>query len=217
MAHVSLIARERTEFGNGPTRRLRKAGFVPGVVYQPGGPSLALSLSDRDLRRAIAEGRTGVIDLAVGDAPARPVLLKDWQLHPVRLDVMHVDFVEVDLTQEIEAPVAITLAGDAVGVRDGGILDQPLREVVVSALPDTLPDHIELDVSALQVGDSVTVGDLTAPAGVTIVTDPETVIASVVAPTVEVEPEDEEIEGEGAAAPDAAASDEGEGGGSDEE
>jgi len=216
MAHVSLTAQERTEFGNGPTRRLRKSGFVPGVVYQPGGPSLALSLSDRDLRRAIAEGRTGVIDLAVGDAPARPVLLKDWQLHPVRLDVMHVDFVEVDLTQEIEAPVAITLHGDAVGVRDGGVMDQPLREVVVSALPDTLPDHIELDVSALQIGDSVTVGDLIAPAGVTIVTDPDQVVASVVAPTVEAEPEAEELEGEEGAEP-AAADDEGEDGGSDEE
>jgi len=112
--------------------------------------------------------------------------------------------------------VAITLHGDAVGVRDGGVMDQPLREVVVSALPDTLPDHIELDVSALQIGDSVTVGDLIAPAGVTIVTDPDQVVASVVAPTVEAEPEAEELEGEEGAEP-AAADDEGEDGGSDEE
>jgi large subunit ribosomal protein L25 len=216
MAHVSLTANERTEFGNGPSKRLRKAGFVPGVVYQAGGPSLALSLSDRELRRAIAEGRTGVIDLSIGDGPARPVLLKDWQLHPVRLDVIHVDFVEVDLTQEIEAPVAITLVGDAQGVREGGVLDQPHREVVVSALPDSLPDHIEIDVVALQIGESLTVADLTAPPGVTIVTDPETVIASVVAPTVEAAPSDEEeAEVEEGAAP--AAADEGEGGGSDEE
>jgi len=216
MAHVTLTANARTEFGNGPARRLRKSGYVPGVVYQPGGPSLALSLSDRELRRALAEGRTGVIDLSVGDGPARPVLLKDWQLHPVRLDVIHVDFVEVDLTQEIEAPVGITLVGDALGVREGGVMDQPLREVVVSALPDSLPDHIELDVAALQIGESVTVGDLVAPEGVTIVTDPETVVASVVAPTVEAAPEiDEEAEGVEGAAP--AAADEGEGGGSDEE
>jgi large subunit ribosomal protein L25 len=165
----------------------------------------------------MAEGRTGVIDLRIGDGEARPVLLKDWQLHPVRLDVMHVDFVQVDLTQEIEAPVAITLVGDAVGVREGGVMDQTLREVVVSALPDSLPDHIELDVVALQIGESVTVADLAAPAGVTIVTDPETLVASIVAPTVEAAPTDEE-EGEGAegAAP-AAAAGEGEGGGSDEE
>jgi large subunit ribosomal protein L25 len=213
MAHVSLTANARTEFGNGPARRLRKSGYVPGVVYQPGGPSLALSLSERELRRAIAEGRTGVIDLAVGDGPARPVLLKDWQLHPVRLDVIHVDFVEVDLTQEIEAPVAITLVGDAQGVREGGVMDQTLREVVVSALPDTLPDQIELDVAALQIGDSVTVADLVAPTGVTIVTEPEMLVASIVAPTVEAAPEtDEELEGAEPAAP----ADEGEAGGSDE-
>ena len=212
MAHVSLTARERTEFGNGPTRRLRKAGFVPGVVYQPGGPSLALSLSDRDLRRAIAEGRTGVIDLAVGDAPARPVLLKDWQLHPVRLDVMHVDFVEVDLTQEIEAPVQVVLVGTSLGVREGGVLDQPHREVVVSALPDALPDHLEFDVSELAIGDSATVGQLVAPAGVTIVTDPETTIASVVAPSAVIIEEDE-----GEEAVEASEGEDAGGGGSDDE
>ena len=194
MAHVSLTAQPRTEFGNGPARRLRQQGFVPGIVYQPGKPSLALSLSDRELRRAIQEGRTGVIDLVIGDAPARPVLLKDWQLHPLHLEVVHVDFVEVDLTQTIEAPVQITLAGVPVGVRDGGVLDQPLREVIVSALPDSLPDHIEIDVAELTVGDSVTVADLRAPEGVTIVTDPETVVASVVAPSEVIVEEAEVVE-----------------------
>jgi large subunit ribosomal protein L25 len=194
MAHVSLTAQPREEFGNGPARRLRQQGRVPGVVYQPGGPSLAFSLSDRDLRRAIHEGRTGVIDLVIGDAPARPVLLKDAQLHPLHLNVVHVDFQEVDLTQVIEAPVQVTLVSTPVGVRDGGVLDQPLREVVVSALPDSLPDHLELDVAELTVGDSLTVADLRAPEGVTIVTDAETVVASVVAPSeVVIEEEDEEI------------------------
>ena len=194
MAHVSLTAQPRTEFGNGPARRLRQQGFVPGIVYQPGKPSLALSLSDRELRRAIQEGRTGVIDLVIGDAPARPVLLKDWQLHPLHLEVVHVDFVEVDLTQTIEAPVQITLAGVPVGVREGGVLDQPLREVIVSALPDSLPDHIEIDVAELTVGDSVTGADLRAPEGVTIVTDPETVVASVVAPSEVIVEEAEAVE-----------------------
>lgn len=193
MAHVALHAHARTEFGNGPTRRLRQQGMVPGIVYQPGGPSLTLALPGRDLRKALNEGRTGVIDLVIGDEPARPVLVKDWQLHPVHLAVLHVDFQQVDLTQEVEAPVQITLTGNAVGVRDGGVLDQPLREVVVSALPDSLPDHIEVDVSELTIGSSVAVGDITAPEGVTIVTDPETVVASVVAPSSDVgeEPSDE--------------------------
>lgn len=196
MAHVALHAHTRTEFGNGPTRRLRQQGMVPGIVYQPGGPSLTLALPGHDLRKALNEGRTGVIDLVIGDEPARPVLVKDWQLHPVHLGVLHVDFQQVDLTQEVEAPVQIVLTGNAVGVRDGGVLDQPLREVVVSALPDSLPDHIEVDVAELTIGDSIAVGDITAPEGVTIVTDPETVVASVVAPSSDVgeEPTDEATE-----------------------
>jgi len=194
MAHVALTAQPRTEFGNGPARRLRRQGLVPGIVYQPGQPSLAFSLPGRDLRRGLHEGRTGVIDLTIGDQPARPVLLKDWQLDAIRGDVLHVDFQEVDLTQEIEAPVPVHLVGTAVGVRDGGVLDQPLREVVVSALPDTLPDHLEADVSELAVGDSISVSDLTAPEGVVIVSDPETVVASVVAPSAVAAEEPEEGE-----------------------
>jgi large subunit ribosomal protein L25 len=200
MAHVALTAQKRSEFGNGPTRRLRRSGLVPGVVYQPGSPSLPFALAERELRRALAEGRTSVIDLTVEGDHARPVLLKDWQLDPVRGDVLHVDFQEVDLTQEVEAPVAIVLVGSSIGVREGGVLDQTLREVVVRALPDALPDSLELDVSELDVGDSIAVDRLSAPEGVEIVADPEIVVASVLAPTVEVEEEPEElVEGEEAA------------------
>ncbi len=197
MAHVVLAAQKRTQFGNGPTRRLRRQGLIPGVVYEPGKPSLAFSLPERELRRVLAEGRSAVIDLTVEGDHARPVLLKDAQLDPVRGAVLHVDFQEVDLTQEVEAPVQILLVGSSVGVRDGGVLDQPLREVVVRALPETLPDHLELDVSELTVGDSVTVAGIAAPEGVEIVSDLETVVASVIAPTVVEEPEVEEEEEEG--------------------
>jgi large subunit ribosomal protein L25 len=202
MGHITLNAQERSEFGDGPARRLRRQGFVPGVVYQPGRPSLALSLPDRDLRRALAEGRTAVIDLTIDGSGARPVLLKDWDLHPVRGNVLHVDFQEVDLTVEVEAPVAVVLVGVPAGVKEGGVLDQTLREIVVRALPDTLPDHLEIDVSELDIGSSTSVADITAPPGVTLVTEPEIVVASVVAPSVEEvveEPEegDEELlEGE---------------------
>lgn len=195
MAHVVLSARQRTELGNGPTRRLRREGFVPGIVYEPGTPSVPLAVDARELRRALAEGAgTGVIDLTVEGGPTRPVLIKDWQLDPVRGEVIHLDFQEVNLREAIQASVAVSLVGTSVGVREGGVLDQPLREVEVSALPDDLPDVIELDVSALGVGDSATVAAMTAPAGVTIVSDPETVVASVVPPTVEEEPEDEEVQ-----------------------
>jgi large subunit ribosomal protein L25 len=196
MGHITLNAQERSEFGDGPARRLRRQGFVPGVVYQPGRPSLALSLPDRDLRRALAEGRTAVIDLTIDGSGARPVLLKDWDLHPVRGNVLHVDFQEVDLTVEVEAPVAVVLVGVPAGVKEGGVLDQTLREIVVRALPDTLPDHLEIDVSELDIGSSTSVADITAPPGVTIVTEPEIVVASVVAPSVEVVEEPEEGEEE---------------------
>ncbi|MEQ8835136.1 MAG: 50S ribosomal protein L25 [Miltoncostaeaceae bacterium] len=195
MAHVAITARPRTELGNGPTRRLRREGLVPGIVYEPGTPSIPLAVDARELRRAIADGAaTGVIDLTIEGGSTRPVLIKEWQLHPVRGEVTHIDFQEVNLRVAIQASVAVSLVGSAVGVRDGGVLDQTMREVDVTALPDDLPDLIELDVSELGVGDSVTVADMTAPAGVTIDSDPEATVASVVPPTVEVEEPDEEVQ-----------------------
>jgi large subunit ribosomal protein L25 len=122
------------------------------------------------------------------------VIFKEWQVHPVRGDIVHVDFQEVDLTEAFETSVAIHLEGTPIGVREGGgVLDQGLREVSVSALPDSLPDQVAYDVSAMEVGDSITVGDLVAPEGSTIVSDPDLVVASVLYPTVV-----EETEGEAA-------------------
>lgn len=201
MAHVPLSARERTQLGNGPSRRLRREGHVPGIIYRPGDDSLPLSIDGRELRRALAAGGSfGVIDLTVADSRPRPVLVKEWQLDPVRGQVVHIDFQEVDLTQETHAEAGVSLVGQAAGVREGGVLDQPLRDVEVAALPDALPEYIEYDVSLLEIGDSVTVADLVAPPGVTILSDPETVVASVVAPTVEEEApeEDEALEDEAA-------------------
>jgi large subunit ribosomal protein L25 len=196
MAHVALSAQQRTQLGNGPTRRLRREGLIPGIIYQPGEPSLALAVDARELRKALADGgRTGVIDLTLAGDKTRPVLVKDWQLDPVRGDVTHIDFQEVDLKQEVTTTVALTLVGTPVGVREGGVLDQTMREVEVSALPDSLPEQIELDVSALDVNSSISVAELTAPAGVTIVADPEIVIASVVPPTA-AEPTEAEVEAE---------------------
>lgn len=199
MAHVLLTARERTQLGNGPTRRLRREGLIPGIVYEPGEPSLTLAVDAREFRRALAEGgATGVIDLSVEGNRTRPVLIKDWQLDPVRGEVTHIDFQEVDLTVEVQTTVALALVGNPVGVRDGGVLDQPLREVEVSALPDALPESIEVDVSELEVGSSVSVSEIVAPPGVEILSDPETTVASVVPPTVEEEPEEDGEAAEGA-------------------
>ncbi len=195
--HLQLSADERTEFGSRPTRRLRHSGRVPGVVYRPGQASAHFSVPGRELRRLLSDGgRTSVIDLTVGGGDVRPVIFKEWQLHPVRTEIMHVDFQEVDLAVAIEVPVGISLVGTAAGVREGGILDQPLREVTVRALPDQLPDSIEHDVSDLEIGATLTVGHLLAPEGVEITGDPDAVIASIVVPRAVIEEEPEELEGE---------------------
>jgi large subunit ribosomal protein L25 len=202
MAHVQLAATERTELGSSATRRLRRRGLIPGVLYQQGERSLALAFDGRELTHLLhAEGgRSQVIDLAVGGAPPRPALLKEWQTDPVRDRVLHVDLQQVDLTVEIEAPVAVVLVGSSIGVRDGGVMDQPVRTVTVRALPDDLPESIELDVSDLEIGGTLHVDALPAPPGVVIVDDPELVIASVIAPSVVEEPEAEVAEEEEEAA-----------------
>jgi large subunit ribosomal protein L25 len=194
MAHVRLAAQPRLELGNGPARRLRRQGLIPGVVYQKGQDSILMALPERELRRLLhGDGaRSAVIELTVGEAPALTTLVKDWQVEPVRGDLLHVDLQQVDLTVKFRAPVSVVLTGEPVGVREGGVLDQTVREVTVEALPDDLPDSIEHDVSGLDVGDVFHVGDLRVPAGVEIVDDPETVVASILSPSVIVEEEEAE-------------------------
>lgn len=191
MAHVQLAAAERTEFGSSATRRLRRRGLIPGVLYQRGERSVPLTFDGRELTHLLhgEGGRSQVIDLAVGSGAPQPAIVKEWQSDPVRDRIMHVDLQQVDLTVEIEAPVAVVLVGSSVGVRDGGVMDQPVRTVTVRALPDDLPESLELDVTELQIGDALHVDALSAPPGVIVVDDPELVIASVIAPTVVEEPE----------------------------
>jgi large subunit ribosomal protein L25 len=124
-------------------------------------------------------------------------VLKDTQRHPVRGEVMHVDLLRVDLNKPIQAPVPLHLVGaeDAPGVREGGVLEHVTREITVEALPSEIPDAIDFDVSAMNINDTATLSQLTAPAGVTLLDDPETTIASLSPPRLEVEPE-EEIETE---------------------
>lgn len=179
--HVPLSVSTREARGTTQTRRLRKAGRVPGVLYQPGGDSLAFDADEYEVRRLIRRGgiRSAVVDLTVdADAP-RTVLFKQWDSDPVRDEIIHLDLQEVDLTVEVEADVPVVLVGTAAGVREGGILDQTTLTVRVRALPDALPRSIEFDVTDIGLGESVHAGDLIAPGGCTIVTEAEYGIASV--------------------------------------
>ncbi len=192
--HVQLKATERTQFGTTEAKRLRASGQVPGVLYQAGKESLSFALPARDLDKALhgEHGKTAVFEITVEGHPTVPALLKDWDLAPVRGNVLHVDFQQVDLKQQIEANVPLVLSGIAVGVRDGGVLGQPVHELTVRCLPDALPDSIVVDVAELEAGAVLHLSDVTAPSGVEILGDPEIVVASITAPSrAEVEGEEE--------------------------
>jgi large subunit ribosomal protein L25 len=198
--HDQLMAERRTDRGNGPTRRLRRAGFVPGVLYQKGEESIPVAFGGRELRKVIhSSGYTGVIDLEIDGETSRPAVLRDIQVEPTRDAVLHVDFQQVDLTVEIEVSVPLRLIETPIGVREeGGVLDQPVFEVQVRALPDSIPEAIEHDVSELNIGATLTLADLPAATGVEILGEPDTPLASVILPTAE-EPEPAEgelLEGE---------------------
>ena len=183
----------REERGSRATRRLRRAGLVPGVLYgATHDETVSFKVGDRDLRRVLVDG-SALIDVEIGGEKSVPAILKDRQLHPVRDEVMHVDFLEVNLSEKIRASVAIELEGgdDAPGVKEGGVLDHATREVEIEALPTDIPEQIVVDVSALEIGSTLTLADVTAPEGVTFVHEPldELVVASVVLPTKVEEPE----------------------------
>jgi large subunit ribosomal protein L25 len=205
---IKLEVRERESRGSAEARRLRRAGLVPGVLYGRGKTPHVISIPERELRRVLSgpAGLHAILDVVLdGQKTAHPSILKEYQLHPVRGKLIHVDLHEVRLDQPIQAQVSITLVGEASGVKEGGVLSQVTREVNVEALPMEIPEHLDLDVSGMAIGDSLRVADLKAIEGVTFLDDPEeTVLATVTPPTVveepEVEEEAEELE-EGAEVP----------------
>jgi len=206
---TKLLVLQRETLGSAESRRLRKTGMVPGVLYGSGEP-VAIAVQERELRRALtgAAGLHSILDVEIdGKGKTHASILKDFQVDPVRGGVTHVDLQEVRLDRPISASVSVHLVGgdDAPGVREGGVLSQVLREVNVEALPLEVPEHIEVDVSELEIGATLRISDLVAPEGTKLLDDPESVVATITAPTKEIveEPTEEELaaaeaEGEGA-------------------
>jgi large subunit ribosomal protein L25 len=187
-------------------RRLRRAGDVPGVVYGGGKDPQSFSVHARDLRHALSNAGA-VLDLRIDGLRGTPVVVKELARHPVTGDTLHLDLLRVRLDQPIQASVVLELVGgeDAPGVKDGGVLEQITREVTVEALPTDIPDSLAHDVSAMEVAGTLLLQALTAPAGVTIVGDPDAVVATITAPRLQVEPateieEETEVVGEASAA-----------------
>jgi large subunit ribosomal protein L25 len=175
---------------------MRREGVVPGVVYSGGKEAKPFQVSERDLRHVLGEG-AALFDLEIEGSKAVPVVVKEAQHHPVRGSFQHLDLMQVDLTEEIQAEVAIELEGadSSPGVKGGGVLEHVTREVTVEALPNDIPDRIEYDVSEMVIGDTVMFSQLTAPANVTLIGEDETTIATLTPPRLQIE-EEPEIEEE---------------------
>jgi large subunit ribosomal protein L25 len=192
---VKLVVQNRAVLGSAESRRLRRQGLIPGVLYGREQP-IAIAVAERDLRAAItgAGGTHAVLDVVVDTGKTHSSVLKEYQQDARRGYITHVDLQEVRLDQPIHASVSVSLVGEPVGVREGGILTQVTNTVNVEALPLEIPEHLELDVSNLGVGESARLADVTVPEGVTLLDDPEeTVLASIALPRAE-EPE-EPVEG----------------------
>jgi large subunit ribosomal protein L25 len=196
---------ERSEFGSRTTRRLRRTGQVPGVVYTGGEDARPFQADAREISRFLSEGHT-LFDLQIEGADAVPVVVKEQQRHPVRGELIHIDLHQVDLTVAIQADVTIELEGseDAPGVKEGGVLEHVAREITVEGLPADIPENITVDVSEMVIGDTLQLSSITAPEGVEFVADSpeEFTIATLNPPPVIEEPETEveeetEVIGEG--------------------
>jgi large subunit ribosomal protein L25 len=217
MSEYQLAAESRTDTGKGAARRVRAAGRVPAVLYGHGIKPEHLSVDAREFGQALRSGgANALLRLQVG-GNRHLALAREIQRHPVRGTFIHADFLVVRRGEKVTVQVPVHLTGDAPGVVQGGILDQDLHQLDVEAEVTAVPEAIDADVSGLQIGDVLRVGDLKAPSGATILDDPEASVVSVIAPTVEparAEEEAAEAEaGEAAPAEGAGAAESSEGGG----
>jgi large subunit ribosomal protein L25 len=193
---VKLAVLQRSQLGSAESRRLRRQGLIPGVLYGRSDP-VAIAVGDRELRAALttAAGSHAVLDVAIDGGSAHSAILKDFQRDKVRGTIVHIDLQEVRLDQPIQTSVAVTLVGDPIGVREGGVLNQVTNEINVEALPLEVPQHLEADVSGLGIGETLRLAQITVPEGVRLLDDPdETVLASVQLAREEVVAEAEEGE-----------------------
>jgi large subunit ribosomal protein L25 len=186
VAENALVAETRDGTGKGAARKLRAQGRIPAVVYGRKRAAQSIIVSPDALQKLLrgAAGMNTLIDLSLGGATST-VLVKGLERDPVRGRYLHADFYEVDLTQKVTVAVQVHLIGKAAGTDFGGILDHPLRELLIECLPREIPQRIDVDVSALQVNDSIHVSDLRLAPGLIIKTDGALAVASVILPAAE--------------------------------
>src|SRR5690625_4312001 len=172
---IKLKAKKRDDLSRSMTNQLRRDGFIPGVVYGKKEEAQTISVDNIALLKTVRdEGRNAIITLDIENGSPVEVMLHEYQTDPVKGDVIHVDFYVIDMESEMDVSVVLRLEGEAMGSRDGGILQQPLFELQVRAKPNNIPDEIVVDVSELEIGDSLSVADLPESSEYEYLDDPET-------------------------------------------
>lgn len=187
MERITINAEKREEIGKGAARTLRRKNTIPAILYR-GGKALPIKFSKKEIAQFIntTAGEQVMVNLQFADGESRFALMKDYQVDPTKGELLHADFFEVLLSEEVKVTVHITPVGEPIGVkRDGGILQHLLREIDVECLPDRIPGHIKIDISGLEIGQSLHVSDLKPGEGIKVLTDPQEVIVNVIAPAAE--------------------------------
>lgn len=183
---IKLHAKLREDLTRSATRELRETGQVPAVVYGKGKETKSIYVDNVELIKTVREeGRNAIISLDIEENDSVDVMLHDYQVDPIRNDILHVDFYAIDLTEAIDVEVSVRLEGDAEGAREGGILQQPLYELQVRAVPNAIPDEIVIDVTELEIGDVITVADLPESEDYEILDEEDTAVAIVLPPETE--------------------------------
>lgn len=193
---TALQAVERQEFRNSALTKIRREGNIPAVVYGNNVTNTSIYINGAEFTKTIREvGRNGVFPLNLNGKQMN-VMLSEYQADPIKNEIVHLDFLAVDMSKEITADVRINLVGEAAGVKDGGVMQLAIHELSVSAIPANIPGAIDLDVTEMQVGDTLTVGDIQSTQSYQINHEPEQTIASILPPKVEEEIDTGEKQGE---------------------
>lgn len=195
---VTLKAEQRKDLRGSVTKKIRKSGYVPGIVYGKDKEGTAVSVNEVELLKTVRdEGRNAIISLDIENGEKVQVMLQEYQMDPVKDDLVHVDFYIIDLTEEMDVSVPIRIEGEAEGARSGGVLQQPLFELQVRAKPNDIPEEITIDVSSMQIGDSLTIADLPKSDKYDYLEDEDIAVVTVTAP----QEEEEESEADTTAEP----------------
>lgn len=183
MQSVTLTAQLREKHGKNAARALRRSGSIPAVLYGHGGSS-SITLDTKNMVQLLNTegGEHALVTLAFGKGNEKTAIIKDYQVHPVRGTLVHADFQEVAMDERVKVNIEVVIAGNAKGVKAGGILQHGIRDIVIDCVPSLIPEHIEINVTDLEIGDAIHVREITFAEGIKVLTDGDAVLASVIPP-----------------------------------